>query len=62
MFYMPELHRLRLREAAQTFWPGKVFEELESSEAFESALEREFEERERLHETYMCPMKVNLPA
>jgi hypothetical protein len=56
--YVPELHRQRLWKAAATFWPDKRFMELETTAAFEMAVLSELEERERMHETFMCPMKV----
>lgn len=55
---MPELHRQRLWKAAANFWPKNRYPELETTTSFETALLRAFEEREMLHETYMCPMKV----
>ena len=56
--YMPELHRQRLWKASYKFWPTVRFKELESTAAFETSLIRAIEERERLHETYICPLKV----
>jgi hypothetical protein len=56
--YLPELHRQRLWKAAYTFWPTVRFRELETTTSFETALLQAIEERERLHETFICPMKV----
>ncbi|KIW02305.1 uncharacterized protein PV09_06452 [Verruconis gallopava] len=56
--YFPELHRQRLLEAAAAFWPNVKFKELESTASFETALLDELDEKERMHETYICPMKV----
>jgi hypothetical protein len=57
--YLPELHRQRLWKAANKFWPAMTFNELETTMAFETALLQAIEDRERLHETFICPMKVS---
>jgi hypothetical protein len=59
--YIPELHRQRLWNAAHKFWPGVKFKELETTSSFETALLQAIEERESLHETFICPMKVSEP-